>query len=99
MCLRSGRILEEMLNLKNTSRVQNDASDPEPPVTMTIGTAGTINHVRVAGSILTPVVTSTIIPRLVVSLPPVTNIPTTLRPTSNFVGDLTPLMFQVLPYI
>lgn len=36
-----------MVNPKNTSRAQNDASDYEPTVTMTVGTIGTTNAIGV----------------------------------------------------
>lgn len=56
MCLRSGRILGEMVNPKNTFRAQNDAPNPEPIVTTKLGAIGTTNLVGVI-DLLPPVAT------------------------------------------
>lgn len=47
MRMRSGRILTEMVNPKNTSRARNDAPDPEPPIMSMVGTAKTSNPLGV----------------------------------------------------
>lgn len=81
MRLRSGRTLAKMVNPKNTSRFRNDALDPKPTITLMVGTVGTSNLVEVTCSILTPVATSTSIPRVILSLPSIINIPITHMPT------------------
>lgn len=47
--MRSGRILAEMVNPKNTSRTRNDAPDPEPTVILTVDTTWTSNPIELIG--------------------------------------------------
>lgn len=93
--LRIGRILAEMVNPKNTSRALNDAPDSEKTLLRQSIRNG-MNIIGVTDPILTLVPTSASMPRVVVTLPPVTSAPTSHMPSTTVFGDPNPHMSQVL---
>lgn len=82
MCFMSGKTLVEMVFPRNTSLPQNNALENEQPGSSMVGTTEYTNPIGTNALVLNLIVSTTLMPGVVVAFPVATSILTTPRPTS-----------------